>query len=57
MYGNAIAMRKMATILSIDSLKIKYSQKANEIKKLVEDSLWDKQESFFKVLHTNGTTG
>ncbi len=54
MYGNAVALSKMATILSIDSLKTKYSEKANSLKKLVQDSLWDNNESFFKVLHANG---
>jgi hypothetical protein len=44
----------MATILSIDSLKNKYSQKAAQLKKLVQDSLWDSKEVFFKVLHANG---
>ena len=54
MYGNALALSKMATILSIDSLKTKYDQKAKKLRKLVMDSLWDNQESFFKVLHTDG---
>jgi hypothetical protein len=54
MYGNAVALSKMANILSIDSLKYEYSQKTNQLRKLVEDSLWDQKESFFKVLHTNG---
>jgi hypothetical protein len=54
MYGNALALSKMATILSIDSLKTKYAEKANALRKLVQDSLWDDSESFFKVLHTNG---
>jgi len=54
MYGNANALSKMATILSIDSLKTKYSIKADQLKRLVQDSLWDKDESFFKVRHPNG---
>ena len=54
MYGNAVALSKMATILSIDSLKNKYSRKATQLKKLVQDSLWDNKEVFFKVLHANG---
>lgn len=54
MYGNAVALSKMATILSIDSLKTKYTHKADHLRKLVHDSLWDERESFFKVLHTNG---
>ncbi len=54
MYGNAIALSKIATILSIDSLKTKYTMKADQLKRLVQDSLWDKDESFFKVRHPNG---
>lgn len=54
MYGNAVALSKMADVLSIDSLKSKYTKKANQLRKLVEDSLWDNHESFFKVLHTTG---
>ena len=54
MYGNALALSRMATLLSNDSLKMRYSQKASELKRLVQDSIWDNKESFFKVLHTNG---
>jgi hypothetical protein len=54
MYGNAIALEKMAGILSIDSLEKRYSAKARQLKKLVEDSLWDNREFFFKVRHANG---
>lgn len=54
MYGNAEAMVKMAKVLGIDSLQKKYSAKAATLRRLVQDSLWDSQESFFKVLHTNG---
>jgi hypothetical protein len=54
MYGNAVALSKIGRILSVDSLVTKYAQKAKELRKLVEDSLWDKKASFFKVLHTNG---
>jgi hypothetical protein len=54
MYGNALAMAKMGAILSIDSIQIRYNTKAEHLRKLVHDSLWDANESFFKVLHTNG---
>jgi len=54
MYGNALALSKIATVLSIDSLKRKYAAKADQLKRLVQDSLWDKDESFFKVRHPNG---
>src|SRR4029079_4594169 len=54
MYGNAKALSEMGGILGIDSLKKVYEQKALQLKQLVQDSLWDASESFFKVLHTNG---
>jgi len=54
MYGNAIALSKMAALVSVDSLKTKYDKKASQLKQLVQDSLWDKSESFFKVRHANG---
>ena len=54
MYGNAVAMAKMGTLLSVDSLTKKYSAKAETLRKLVHDSLWDNSETFFKVLHPAG---
>lgn len=54
MYGNAWALSKMADLLKVDSLKTKYAQKAEHLRKLVHDSLWDNEEQFFKVLHTTG---
>ena len=54
MYGNAVALSKMGALLSIDSLQTIYNAKAAQLKKLVHDSLWDDEESFFKVLHTDG---
>jgi hypothetical protein len=38
----------------IDSLKSKYSQKAIELKKLVQDSLWNDSASFFQVRKPDG---
>ena len=49
MYGNAIALTKMATILHNDSLQNKYQKKADFLKKAVLVSLWDEDNSFFKV--------
>ncbi len=53
MYGNAVAMQKMASILGENILDQTYRQKAAQMRKLVHDSLWDAKERFFKVLHTN----
>jgi hypothetical protein len=54
MYGNAVAMVKMGKLLSIDSLQRIYNAKAETLRRLVHDSLWDEKAAFFKVLHTNG---
>lgn len=54
MYGNAIAMVKMGEVLGIDSTRKSYTQKAQTLRKLVQDSLWDQRENFYKVLHTDG---
>ncbi|RYZ30199.1 MAG: glycoside hydrolase [Chitinophagaceae bacterium] len=54
MYGNAVAMANMGKILGLDTLTSKYMADAVRIRKLVHDSLWDRKENFFKVLHTNG---
>jgi hypothetical protein len=54
MYGNALALTKMAAILGNDSLKTKYQQKAKLLKTLVQQNLWDDTAKFFKVKHPNG---
>jgi hypothetical protein len=54
MYGNAVAMSKMAAILGNDTLQKKYSQKAADLKFLVQQQLWDDTASFFKVQYENG---
>lgn len=53
MYGNAVAMSRMASLLGENALGDAYKQKSSLLKKLVHDSLWDAGEQFFKVLHTN----
>jgi hypothetical protein len=53
MYGNAVAMSRMASLLGENALGDAYKQKSSQLKKLVHDSLWDNGEQFFKVLHTN----
>jgi hypothetical protein len=54
MYGNALALQKMGEVLAIDSLQSNYANKAQQLKALVHDSLWDAKESFFKARHTDG---
>jgi len=53
MYGNAVAMSRMASLLGENAMGDVYKQKSAQLKKLVHDSLWDAGEQFFKVLHTN----
>jgi hypothetical protein len=54
MYGNAVALSKMAALTGHDSLKTKYTQKAIDLKKLVQDSLWNDSASFFEVRKPDG---
>ncbi|WPU97467.1 glycoside hydrolase [Mucilaginibacter sp. cycad4] len=54
MYGNAVALSKMAALTGNDSLKTKYTQKVIGLKKLVQDSLWNDSASFFEVRKPDG---
>lgn len=54
MYGNAAALAKMAAIVGNDTLEQKYQQKAVQLKKLIQDSLWDDSARFFEVKHPDG---
>lgn len=55
MYGNAVALVQMASLLNNDSLKKVYSQKAEKLRKLVHDSLWNAKAAFFETLKEDGT--
>lgn len=54
MYANAKALAEMALIDNNSSLHNKYSQKANKLRKLVLDSLWDVNQAFFKTKMAKG---
>jgi len=54
MYGNAVALAKIAAISGSDSLQRKYASKAGILKKLVVDQLWDADAVFFKVKNEKG---
>jgi hypothetical protein len=54
MFGNAVAMSKMAAMTGADSLVTLYENKAKQLRQLVHDSLWDDLETFFKVRHPDG---
>lgn len=49
MYGNAKALVSISDLLKEQALKVKYQQKAAELKKLVQDSLWNSTSSFFET--------
>ena len=54
MYGNAMALDKIATLLGDGALASKYKNKAIALKKLVQDSLWNASASFFETRKTKG---
>jgi hypothetical protein len=54
MYGNAVALNKMATIVGNDSLQTKYAAKSSALRSVVQDYLWDDTTDFFKVRLQSG---
>lgn len=54
MYGNAMALDKIATLLGDGALASKYKNKAIALKKLVQDSLWNASASFFETRKAKG---
>ena len=54
MYGNAMALNKIARILGNQDLADKYQQKAVVLKKLVQDSLWNANSKFFETRKAKG---
>ncbi len=55
MYGNAVALTKMAAVFKNDSLQKVYNQKAIRLKKQINDSLWNNDAAFFETLKEDGT--
>src|SRR5690606_32017541 len=49
MYGNAVAMSKMASLLNDEATAQLYSRKADTLKSLVEAKLWNRESGFFEV--------
>lgn len=54
MYGNAKALADIAGVVGNAEMQQKYQGKAAVLKKLVLDSLWDSQQSFFKTRLVDG---
>lgn len=53
MYGNALAIARLAEIAGNDSLVDVYEKRAAELKELVHNNLWDDEAAFFKA-YTEG---
>ncbi|MBL7133499.1 MAG: hypothetical protein ISS78_05325, partial [Phycisphaerae bacterium] len=50
MYGDATAIAQIAKLAGKGEIEKQYRQKAQKIKKLVQEKLWDDDAKFFKVL-------
>lgn len=53
MYGEAVALARIATILGKQTESSLYQEKADNIKELINSKLWDKQAGFYKVIPIN----
>ena len=56
MYGDAMAISKIAKLAGKPEIEKTFFNKALEIKKLVQNKLWDTKSNFFKVLGHEGTS-
>jgi hypothetical protein len=54
MYGNAVAISRVARMVGRNELADEYSRKAKMLRSLIQDLTWDKDAQFFKVLYPNG---
>lgn len=54
MYGEAVALAKIALITGRDTEAQTYKEKADKIKETINRKLWDKQADFYKVIPLNG---
>ncbi len=50
MYGDAVAIARLAALAGRDDVATTYREKAARIKALVESKLWDRDAQFFKTL-------
>lgn len=56
MYGNAVAISKMAVLLGATSTADLYQKKADSIKTLLQQKLWNPHSGFFEVRKEHGDT-
>jgi len=54
MYGNAKALAMLAAMAGNDTLQQRYTKLATQLKKQVQEMLWDEQAAFFKVRKEKG---
>ncbi|KLT64428.1 glycosyl hydrolase family 65 protein [Pedobacter sp. BMA] len=54
MYGNAVALNKIASLMGDKVMALKYQEKSARIKSLVQDSLWNSNENFFETRKAKG---
>ena len=55
MYANAVALSKMAVLNGDKTTAAVYQKKADTLKQLIQQKLWNKQSSFFEVLKEKDT--
>jgi len=55
MYGNAIALSRMAKLAGKPEKAVMYEKKAEEIKYLVQNRLWNPKQNFFETRRANDT--
>lgn len=53
MYGDAMAISKIALLLGEKELSLKYLEKSKSIKQLIQSKLWNREKQFFEVLPRN----
>jgi hypothetical protein len=55
MYGNALAIAEIAELAASKAIAAEYRMKAQRLRQLLQEQLWDHEAGFFKVLLETGT--
>lgn len=55
MYGNALALSKIAGLAGDDKLGKLYAGKADTLKELIQENLWNSEDQFFETVKKDGT--
>lgn len=56
MYGDAMALNKIAVMINNSDASEKYKSKAENLRKNVMEKLWNENESFFETILTSGNS-